>query len=445
MYVFESTGRLFSQYTPGWPLFLVPFVWIRAVWLSGPVSTGIFAVGMARLARSAVRAFGKDDMPPSPRLVQIAGTWGAVLATMGPMVLVNGGSRYPHVFVCGMYAWTLEAVLMMTTPGLSRRAQVEWGILLGTVAVFDVAARPADGAFVGLGAALVLLYYVARRQVGWRAFVAAAVGTAFWVGIMLVILRVQLGKWFVTGYSLNATLHPWNVVKYSKPTPSQWKYGLPLATAAYCWWPCSASLGLAGLAMLRGKARSLWFACALGCLPYIAYTEYLDLGQRSYDWGYGPRYLMVLIIPFAVGGAMALAPLTVAALDRRGAGRSALARGGPLALAIFAVVSGWIRIVPLVWPTVADQTRRHSGLQRAVEDAHLHYAVVIAAPGTEGFSDVDLTTNLPLDLYPDQDVVLAIDRQMPREAAMCLRAEFPDRRIYTATGANEIHITPSGY
>src|ERR1019366_9390434 len=156
-YVFQSTGRLFSQYTPGWPLFLVPFVWIRAVWLAGPVTTGLMAVGMARLARSAMRSFGKVDAPPSAKSIRLAGTWAAVLCTLGPMVLVNGGSRYPHVFVVALYAWTLEAVLMVATPRLEPERQRWWGFLLGTVALFDVAARPADGAFVGFGAAALLL------------------------------------------------------------------------------------------------------------------------------------------------------------------------------------------------------------------------------------------------------------------------------------------------
>jgi hypothetical protein len=445
MYVFESTGRLFSQYTPGWPLFIMPFVWIRAVWLAAPVSTGLMAVGMARLARSAMRSFGPADAPPSARMIRVAGTWGAVLATLGPMVLVNGGSRYPHVFVVALYAWTLEAVLMVATPRLSPERQGWWGLALGSAALFDVAVRPADGAFVGFGAAVLFLYLVARRRVGWRAFAMALFGVGIWGALMLVILRLQLGKWFTTGYSLNAVLHPWNIVKYSKPLPNQWKYGLPLATASYCWWPCSMSLGLAGLAMLRGRALGLVTAFVFGCLPYIVYAEYLDLGQRGYDWGYGPRYLMVLLVPMAVGSAVALAPLTVAARARVTAGASALVRGGPLALVAFAVVSGLVRVAPLVWPTVADHTRRHSALSRAVEEAGLRNAIVVATPGTTGFSDVDLTTNLPIDLYPDQDVILAIDRQTPREAAACLRAAFPGRSLYSASGVGEVHISPSPY
>jgi hypothetical protein len=273
----------------------------------------------------------------------------------------------------------------------------------------------------------------------------AALGVALWGALMLVILRLQLGKWFTTGYSLNAVLHPWNVVKYSKPLPNQWKYGVPLATAAYCWWPCSMSLGVAGLAMLRGRASGLVTAFVVGCLPYIVYTEWLDLGQRTYDWGYGPRYLMVLLVPMAVGSAVALAPLTVAAFERVTGGASALARGGPFALAVFAVVSGLVRVTPLVWPTVSDHTRRHSALQRAVEDAQIHDAVVIAVPGTTGFSDIDLTTNLPLDLYPDQDVLLAVDRATPKEAYACLRAAFPGRKLYSASGVGEVHIGPAPY
>jgi hypothetical protein len=445
MYVFESTGRLFSQYTPGWPLFMTPFVWIRAVWLAGPVSMGLMTVGMARLARSAMRSFGPADAPASARAIRVAGTWAAVLSTLGPMVLVNGGSRYPHVFVVALYAWTLEAILMLTTPRLAPEKQGWWGLALGSAALIDVAVRPADGAFVGFGAAVWFLYLLARRRVGWRAFAMALFGVGVWGAIVLVILRLQLGKWFTTGYSLNAVLHPWNIVKYSKPLPNQWKYGLPLATASYCWWPCSMSLGLAGLAMLRGRALGLVTAFVFGCLPYIAYTEWLDLGQRTYDWGYGPRYLMVLLVPMAVGSAVALAPLTLAARERVTGGATALARGGPLALVVFAVVSGLVRVTPLIWPTVAEHTRRHSALQRAVEDAGLKNAVVVATPGTTGFSDVDLTTNLPLDLYPDQEVILAIDRHTPEEAATCLRAAFPGRRLYSASGAGDVHIVPSPY
>ena len=440
-YVFESQGKLFSQYTPGWPLFLAPFFAVGAVWLGAPVSVGIMAAGMARLSRSAVRGFGRTDAPPSARVVRAAGTWGAVLSMLGTSILINGASRYPHVFAVALFAWSLEAVMMLQAP-LTPRWKVAWGVVLGLTSVLNVASRPADGAFVGIGLAILFAYAVARRRVGWRGLLAAAASALVLAGFVLVILRLQIGRWFTTGYALNAYIHPWNVVKYSVPTPGQWKYGLPLATGAYTWWPASMPAGLAGLAMLRGRALGALVAIVTTCVPYVVYCMYLDLGQRGFDWGYGPRYLIILMVPMAVGGAVALAPLTVAALGRAASSRSALVRGGPLALAVFAVVSGWLRIVPLEWPTVVEHTRRHSGLQRAIAAMHLKDAIVVAAKGTTGNDELDLTTNLPFDLYPDPNVIIAIDRQKPYEAVQCLTHAYPGRRIYTAEGYDDVKITP---
>ncbi len=441
-YVYDDSGRMFSQYTPGWPMFMVPFVWIRQVWLSGPFSLGVLAWGMARLGRSAMRWFGKNDAPPSARAIRIAGTWAAVMASIGVTLVVNGASRYPHVYTLALYAWMLEALLQVGTPGLSRDRQILWGLVLGTASVHMVATRPADGAFMGIGVALVFLWLLARRQVGWRAFVVGTAAFAFWTAVMLVILRIQLGKWFTTGYALNAVIHPWNIVKYSKPQLNEWKYGFPLATGSYCWWPASMPLGLAGLAHMRGRARALAFAMIVSCVPYIVYDEYLDLGQRGIDWGYGPRYLMVLMVPMMLGAAVILSPLTLAGHSRADSERSPLARGGPLALVVLAVVSVWIRVVPLVWATTAQHTEKHAALNRAIDAAHLKNAIVLTQYGTTEFSDIDLTTNYPVDLYPDQDVIIALDRQQPAEAMQCLRAAYPGRRFYHAAGRDEVRITP---
>jgi hypothetical protein len=453
-FVFETSGRLFSQYTPGWPLFMAPFVWIRGIWLSGPVSMGLMAIGMARLARSVMRGFGPWDAPPAARVVRAAGTWGAALSTLGTMTLVNGGSRYPHVFEVALYAWMLEAVFMLSAgpfaPARASSATYEeaalahadlWGLVLGTTAVFAVATRPADGAFIGFGVAVWFAYAAARRRVRGRGFVTAALGVAVWGALVLVILRLQMGRWFATGYELNEIFHPWAVPKYSWPEPNQWKYGLPLATAAYCWWPCSLGLGLAGLALVRGRARGCVAAMALGCVPYAVFLTRLEYG-RGWDWGYGPRYAMVFLVPMVIGGAVALAPPTVAAWRRLGSG-SALSRGAPLGLAVAAIAVGWLRIVPLVWPTVTEHTKRHSALTRAIEEAHLSNAVVLARNGTTGFTAQDLTTNLPIDLYPRQDVIIAIDQEAPDRAVACLRTAFPNRTLYVASGIDPVFIAPA--
>jgi len=441
-WVFEASGRLFSQYPPGWPLFMAPFVWVRAAWLSGPLSMGLMACGIARLSRSAMRAFGPHDAPPAARTIALAGTWGAALSTFAATILLNGASRFPHVYVAALYAFSLEGLLQIATPGLSRARQVCWGAALGTASVMAVASRPADGAFVGFGIAVLFVYWLARGSMGWRAVAAPAAAGGLAGAVVLVILRLQLGKWFTTGYSLQPIVQPWATMKYSTPTEGQWRFGLPLSVGSYCWWPCSLPLGLAGLAMLRGRARGLPVAMGLGLLPYFGFLAFLEY-SRTPEFEYGPRYHSIIVVPMAVGCAVALAGLTRAAFERSTAGRSALARGGPLALAIFAVVSGWLRVVPLEWPLASEHVRRHSGLDRAIERANLKNAVVLASEGTTGFADQDLPTNYPLDLYPDQDVIKTIDRGEPSAAVECLKSAFPGRRILYASGVSEVRLSAS--
>jgi len=128
----------------------------------------------------------------------------------------------------------------------------------------------------------------------------------------------------------------------------------------------------------------------------------------------------------------------MAGVRRIGGVGSAISRGGPLALAAFAIVGAWMRIVPLEWPVMHDHTRRHASLTRAVEEAHLQNAVVLAEKHTTGFADLDLTTNLPVDLYPDQPVIYAIEKGHKAEALACLRSEFPTRSVWLASGIDPV-------
>ena len=97
--------------------------------------------------------------------------------------------------------------------------------------------------------------------------------------------------------------------------------------------------------------------------------------------------------------------------------------------------SAEVRVAPIARDDAA-------GTQRAIEDAHLEHALVIASDGTTGFSDLDLATNLPLDLYPDQETIIAIDRHDANDAVDCLHSAFPDRKIYSAYGSSEVRIKP---
>jgi hypothetical protein len=54
---------------------------------------------------------------------------------------------------------------------------------------------------------------------------------------------------------------------------------------------------------------------------------------------------------------------------------------------------------------------------------------------------LDITKNLPVDWYPDQDAIIAVDKG---DAPQCLKREFPSRVFYSAQGVDPVHITPYG-
>jgi hypothetical protein len=432
-YVFESLGRLFVQYTPGWPYFMTPFMALGLPWLAGPFSHGLLAVGVARVARRAAAL----DAHGSATRISSAGWIAGFVSMTGTTVLVMGASRYSHTFVAALFAWAIEASMAVQDRHLSTRRAFVWGAVLGSAVALMGAARPADGATLALGLFLYVVYCLIRRRIGGFGFIGGLVGLIFWGGLTLVILRIQLGTWFTTGYSLDKIIHPWAVARYGWPKPNEWKFALPLATGAYAWFPCSLAVGFAGVASLRGRASGLIFICVMSMLCFDTYYQYIDLG-RGFDWGYGPRYELPFVVPMAVGTGIALAPLLENA-RRRAHALGALYAGGPFAVAVCTMAVALVRLWPLLYPGIYAHVRLHDSLNERIREMNLHHAVVMAIPGATGFDALDLTENLPLDLYPNQDVLIAIERKP--EFTRCVRTNFPDRAIYRATG-NPVVITP---
>jgi hypothetical protein len=427
-WVYQYQGRSFAQYTPGWPLFMAPFVWIGAVWLAAPASLGLLAVGVARLSRRAAAGFSKGTRKPSERDVRAAGWFGALALTLGSTMLINGGARYPHVFVAAMFAWSVEALFSISDPAVPKGVQWLHGAILGSCAALMVSARPADGGTLGVGLFFYFVYAAARRRIGLRAALAAFLGAALWGGLSLVILRAQLGVWFKTGYSLNAIFYPWNTVEFSWPKPDEVRASLPLASGSYCWWPCSPAIGLAGLAALRGRAQRIAFVMALSFAPFLAFYTACEIGRHS-DFGYGPRYEFPTVVPMAVGTGLMVALLWGQA-HRAGRAISAFRAGGPVALVLLAAVLGIVRVAPLVYPGNVTDIHDHNLLVDAIVTEKLHDAVVLAHDGIANVEAMDLPENLPLSLYTHQDVLIA--RQVSAESDECVRKHYGDRKIVHA-------------
>jgi hypothetical protein len=434
-WVFQFSGRSFAQYTPGWPLFMAPFMWISAPWLAGPVSLGLLGAATCRLGRRAASASGA--VAASSTEVRAAGRFAASAVLLGASMLINGGSRYPHIFVAATFAWSVEALCAICWPHSGDRKQALWGAVLGLSSALLLAARPSDGATLGIGLACYFVYSAVRRRVDWRAALAAIVAFCIVGGVTLLILRAQLGRWFTTGYSLTASLYPWFATKWSVPKATEYRFGVPLDTGSYCWWPCSPAVGIAGLMLLRGRSRSLFFVFAAGYVPFLVFYTLLEFG-RGWDLGYGPRFTLPAVLPMAVGTGVAFARLWITARSRHSS-VPALRLGGPVAVALACAALGIVRVAPLLYPVTYTEVQNHNRLHEAIDQAHLHDAIVLAGYGFNNTDPKDLPENLPFELYPDQDVLIANETE--GEVVECLRERYPTRRLYRALPTNPVAIS----
>jgi hypothetical protein len=427
-WVFRHDGHAFSQYTPGWPLFMALFSRLGVISLAGPVMAGFVAVGVARLSRRL--AFGLGSQPEqSERIVAIAGVLGALSAMLGPSMLLNGASRFSHTMVCACFAWAIESLCVISDRGVAPGRALRYGLLFGSAVALGIATRPADGSMLGVGIFGYFCWVAYQRRLTWRAFSGAVLGFAFFAGLTAVILRLQLGEWFQTAYKLAPTIHPEAKFRLSWPAANQAKYGVPLATGSYCWWPAAPALGIAGLVRaLGGRERRVAFMLAVSGLVFESFYFLVEFG-RGVDDGLGPRYFLPLVVLMAAGGAAILAPL----VEKVARARLALPvpwllSMAPAACVALAVAYGAIRIGPLLYPVAEADYRYSTAPLRGAQKLGLKNAIVIIEHGRSTADEWNLAQNQPMNPDPD---VLFLSRHSHADD-ICARKHFPGRAWYRA-------------
>jgi hypothetical protein len=436
-WVFHLEDRRFSQYTPGWPLFLALFRTVGVIWLAGPVMAGLAAVGIARLSRRCAVDLG-TTAEQSSLILRIAGPTGAALAMLGPSMALNGASRFPHTMVVACYAWAVESLCVLGTASVSRKRAWGYGLLLGLCASGGVAARPPDGAFLAVGFFLYFVWLLARRRLGWPAFLGTSVGFVLLGGLSLILLRLQLGEWFKTGYQIFEKFHYWDGNPLSWPRPNEVRYAVPLSTGSYCWWPATPALGLAGLIVALGRReRRVPFMLVIGGLAMNSFYFFVEFG-RGWDNGLGPRYYLPHVVPMAAGGAAILAPILapLVAWTARTARRKTQVRGQrllPALLVLSCAAYGIYRIAPRTFPVEQREHHRMVGPLLALREKPLKNAIVIVERGRVPADDWNTAQNDPMDPNPD---VLMLIRHNESEIE-CARKHFPGRTWYRA-GMKEI-------
>lgn len=173
-------ARLYGVFPPGWPMALVPFVWLGRPMLAGPALAVAMVFAQAWLGRALGRASGDVD--------------GGELATRSSLLLslpsaaraLETADLLSHAFVAVLACVALAAVL---DPRRALRTATMAGACVGWV----LSARLLDGVVLGAAVGGVLVWKPPRL----RAFAWAALGAAPFLLVLLLEQHAATGTWFL--------------------------------------------------------------------------------------------------------------------------------------------------------------------------------------------------------------------------------------------------------
>jgi hypothetical protein len=357
----------------------------------------------------------------------------------GASMLLNGASRFAHTLVCACFAWGTESLCVLATEPAPRRRALGYGVLLGSAGALAVGTRPADGVLIASGIGLYFCVALARRRLGSAALVSAGLTFAVLGGLLASVLRLQLGEWWKTGYGIASQFRPEAVVDLSFPGPRHLKEAIPLSFGSYCWWPAAPAVAVVGLLRgLAGKERRVSVMLLVSGFAVQTFYFFVTFGRRG-DNALGPRYLLPLVVPLAVGGAAVLAPLLTALRPQVGAPSLPGARARAWVVAL-AAVAGTLGIAPLIYPLAHSEYRQATAPLRAAARLGLKNAIVFLEEGRVNGVPANLAQNEPMAEHPA--TLFLIRKSLADE--VCARAHFPGRDWYLAGKDETLTPYPGG-
>jgi hypothetical protein len=285
-WIFEQAGRRFSQYPPGWSVFLVPFRWAGVPQLANPVLTlGLGFALVAGLRRLAVA-------PPAVAAL-------AALSLLSPFTLFNGASYFAHTAsaACVMAICWLQ-LRDEATPGAANR--------LAIGAMFAILLSVRYEVFAILAALYAADRLWHRRLAAVRDAGLMLLGAAPFLVAMLAYNAAITSQPFTTPFGwanpqLGLGLHaignegappPFNALKHGVRWLGELaQFGGLLMVVAY---------GAALVTKYRCRSLRFFDLIPIGCVAFFAF--YPDFGGHQY----GPRYWFFAWSPMAltVGGAL---------------------------------------------------------------------------------------------------------------------------------------------
>jgi hypothetical protein len=322
-----------SQYPPGFVALLVPFVWLGAPWLAGPVLIGVTVFGAGMLAH---RLFADD---------RVAARLATLLVAASPFFIFLGASLMNHVATAACVC--LGGFLLVR----AWQEQPLWSLPAGALFALSLATRPLSTlAFAAVFLAGVPLLWPAPRKRVIAVGLWGSLGVLPVVAAWLVYNSHFFGSPFTAGYSvalgpamgLGFHRDPWGnqygaVEALGYTSSDLTALGVSLFEA-----PLPAVLVIALFLLVTPRlAPASWFILALAVAPVLANALYWHHGLYM-----GPRMLHEAAPAWASLFAVALIGLVRRTPPDLAVARRYFVRPGLVAMTTTAFAAAFVFLVP---------------------------------------------------------------------------------------------------
>ena len=358
-----DTGRWYSQFPIGGPLFLALGALAGLPWIVNPLLIGGTAAALYHFAR---RAFDETQARIAIALFAVA-----------PMVLIMAGTWMNHVPVVFLTACALAA-LVEWDGATTRRRRAAFAALIGVLLGLIATIRPLDAVAVSIAIGVFQLWVIRTEPRRIRELVVQAAFGALGVAPLLYANWATTGSALTFGYDVSwGAGHRvgFHTDPYGNPHTLAHAADLALTYVGelnmyLMAWPVPVLVIVAaGLVAMRRATR--WDALLIGLfgVQLVAYAAYWGDGEFL-----GPRFLYTALPAVIV--LLARAPFTIG--ERLGGG----AKRAAGILLVCSCVAAWC--VPISTFSAGGLVRQVRGLREvlkvdvaaAVRAANVHHALV---------------------------------------------------------------------
>jgi hypothetical protein len=179
-----NDGHFYSQYFIGWPLVMVPFLWLGIGEIANAVCCAITVPALyAILKRVAGPAWARC---------------GLVLYLFSPLLMIGAATQLSHTSCVMVLTWMIAVFLRIKDGG------APWGVHAAYFALFCLAFLIRPMAALGIGVPFMVDWLLVLRREPWRhrmiAFASGALVSALGAFVFLWINYAQTGSPFMPAY-----------------------------------------------------------------------------------------------------------------------------------------------------------------------------------------------------------------------------------------------------